>query len=78
MNARFLQSISSQVYRRFPEVKGSQPKVQSQNSGSSRDASTYLIIYRGRATTADGRSIQRTVRVVANGEGKILKMTTSR
>ena len=78
MDAKLLRSISSQVFRRFPEVKGSQPKVKSQNSGQAGSAPTYLIIYQGRAATADGRSIQRIVRVVASCEGKILKITTSR
>lgn len=81
MDAKLLNSISSQVYRRFPEVKGSNPKVQLQASPqakSSKVSSTYLITYRGSATAPNGKSIPRIVRVVANEQGKILKMTTSR
>jgi hypothetical protein len=81
MDAKTLKSISSQVYRRFPEVEGSQPKVQTQAVPQAKSAhvtTTYLIIYRGSAKTQDGKLISRTVRVVANTQGKILKITTSR
>jgi hypothetical protein len=57
MDRQLISSICTQVYRKFPETNGSQPKVT--------------------ATTADGRSLPRTVRVVADSKGKILKMTTS-
>jgi hypothetical protein len=81
MDAKLLKSISSQVYRHFPEVKGSHPKIQLQSSPQAKSAmasSTYLITYRGSATAPNGKSIPRIVRVVANDQGKILKMTTSR
>jgi hypothetical protein len=81
MDTRTLKSISSQVYLRFPEVQGSQPKVQTQAVPQTKPApvsTTYLIIYRGSAKTQDGKLISRTVRVVANAQGKILKITTSR
>jgi hypothetical protein len=72
MNREILESICSQIYRRFPEVTGSQPKVQNRPDGH------FLLIFNGKAKTADGRNIPRTVRVVANPVGKITKVTTSR
>jgi hypothetical protein len=81
MDTKLLKSISSQVYQRFPELKDCQPKVQPQSVPQAKSTSavpTYLIIYRGSASAPDGRSISRIVRVVANTNGKILKITTSR
>jgi hypothetical protein len=65
-------SICEQVYRRFPEVSGTQPRVQEQPKDQ------LLLIFHGSAKAADGRSIPRTVRVVIGADGRIVKMTTSR
>jgi hypothetical protein len=72
MDSKIVEKISGQIYSRFPEVSGSRPSVQSQAED------TYLLIFKGAGTTADGKRIQRTVRVVASGSGKIIKVTTSR
>jgi hypothetical protein len=79
MNAKLLKSISSQVYRRFPEVAGCQPKVQPHSgSGGDNPNQTFLLIYRGTAKSPTGKSLPRIVRVTANLQGKILKVSTSR
>jgi hypothetical protein len=72
MDNHTLQSICDEIYRRFPEVKGARPKV------SAYSGSQVLLIFTGKATTADGKSLSRTVRVVASEDGKIGKVTTSR
>lgn len=72
MDSRALQTICSRVYQRFPEMQGVRPNVQEYQG------SQLLLIFKGSGKTADGRAIQRTVRVVANPDGKISKMTTSR
>ena len=72
MDPKIVEKISADIYRKFPEVSGARPSVQSQAED------TYLLIFKGTATAADGKKIQRTVRVVATGNGKILKTTTSR
>lgn len=72
MNRQALSSLCEQIYRRFPQVAGSQPTVQSRPDGQS------LLIFRGTAKTADGHTINQTVRVVASPEGKIVKTTTSK
>ena len=81
MDTKLLNSISSQVYRRFPEVQGCHPKVQVQAASQAKSnpaLPTYLITYRGSGMALNGKSIPRIVRVVANDQGKILKITTSR
>ena len=72
MDSKIVEKISGQIYRQFPEVSGARPSVQTQAED------TYLLIFKGTGTAADGKKIQRTVRVVASGSGKIIKVTTSR
>jgi hypothetical protein len=81
MNAKLLKSISAKIYRQFPEVSGSSPKVSPQSSHraiSNLSSVTYLITYRGQVKAANGKTIQRIVRVVADSRGQIVKITTSR
>jgi hypothetical protein len=80
MDPKFIQSISAKIYRQFPEVSGSQPRVsvQAAPKSTARATATYLLTFRGSARTPDGKSIPRIVRVIANAQGRILKVTTSR
>ncbi len=81
MNADVIQSINHEIYRRFPEVKGKKPRVQLQEIAQSRQiakAKTYLLIYTAQAVTANQKTLPRLVRVVADEQGKILKVSTSR
>ncbi len=77
MDAKTIETINKQIYRRFPEVNGTQPKVQSQN-GPSDTSSNFLLIYKGSIILEDGKKMPRIVRVVASERGKIIKVTTSR
>jgi hypothetical protein len=72
MEKKLLTSICNQVYSRFPEVKGVSPKIQAHGDTG------QVLIFKGQASGADGRAIQRIVRVVVSLEGKISKITTSR
>ncbi len=76
-----IESIASQVYRQFPEVKDARPSVQSQVAakapGSSTD-SRYLLTFKGRGQGPGGQTINRIVRVVADARGKVVKISTSR
>jgi predicted lipoprotein len=79
MNDKQLKSISSRVSRQFPEVAGTRPKVRRQSPQKSKSSSsTFLITFRGKSKTADGKSITRIVRVTANDSGNIIKISTSR
>jgi hypothetical protein len=79
MDDKQLNSITSQVSRKFPEVANAKPQVKRQSGQNAKSSPvTYLITYRGKSKTADGKSITRIVRVTATDSGKILKMTTSR
>ena len=72
MDRKLITDVSHEVYQNFPEVKGSQPEVRPQ--GQTR----HLLIFHGKSVTEDGRTINRTLRVVVDENGKIIKTTTSR
>jgi len=75
MDAKTLSSVCEQVYRKYPEVQGVRPKLQPISKGPS---SQHILIFASHATSSSGHSIARLVRVVVNGEGKIVKMSTSK
>jgi hypothetical protein len=75
MNAKNIQAINQQIYRQFPEVSGTRPKVTQQKAGG---AANYLLTFNGRGEGPGGQSFKRTVRVMADENGRILKVTTSR
>jgi hypothetical protein len=72
MNAHTLARICSEVYRRFPQVAGSQPKIQP------RSGEQVMLIFRGASLAADGHKMNHTIRVVADPDGKIIKITNSK
>jgi len=76
METKTIDTICSQIYRRFPEVAGAKPRIQTQKTAET-DAN-YLLVFRGSSMTQDGKTMPRTVRVVVTERGKILKVTTSR
>jgi len=75
MDRQAISKVSKNVYRSFPELEGKSPQVRTQKSPG---GDTYILVYKGSAERPNGTKIPRNVRVVANGEGKILRMSTSR
>ena len=80
MDKEIVTSINNKVYRRFPELNGKAPKIQSQNTNTknARSSPTYLFIYSGTVRISGNKTMPRLVRVVVNEKGKILKISTSR
>jgi hypothetical protein len=75
MDPTIVRNVSLEIYRRFPEFKGVSPKVQKQSASGSP---VYLLIFRSQAKLGDGKTLARSVRVVVNEQGKIVKVSTSR
>jgi hypothetical protein len=85
MDPKVVQSISLEVYRRFPDLRGRRPRVQAVRPGQTRSAGLastnggrYLLVYAGRVATSTGKQMPYNVRVVVDEQGKILKISTSR
>ena len=72
MERQTLEKICEKIYKRFPEVSNKKPNVKEQPNGQ------YLLIFQGKGSTPDGHTIPRTVRVVVNASGRIIKTSTSR
>lgn len=73
MDEQSLRAILQQVYRKFPEYKGIQPKVKRQ-----AETSGYVLTFQHTATARDGTALPSVLRVTVNEQGKILKTSTSR
>ncbi len=79
MNSKTISSIAQQIGHQFPEVSGETPSVRAQAGAKTPgNAPTYLLTFKGRGQAHGGPSFPRTVRVVADEDGHILKVTTSR
>jgi len=75
-----IESISRQVYQKFPELKGTRPAVQGQAGAKAPGTGLgqFVLIFRGEGRGPGGQAIPRIVRVVADERGKVLKISTSR
>lgn len=66
-----LAQINRQIYQRFPEVDGVQPKKQSL-------ANNTLLIYQATVTLPGGKTMKRMIRVTVDSHGSIIKVSSSR
>lgn len=74
MNKESVEKITRTVVRQFPEMDGVTPAVKSENGNGER----YLVTYKGASDLPDGNTLKRIVRVVANENGDVIRMSTSR
>ena len=79
MDAKSIENISQKIYTQFPEMEGDVPTVKVQATAKSPEGfASYLLTYKANVQSGNGPTFSRTVRVMANDAGKILKVTTSR
>jgi len=81
MTERVLNLICREVYRRFPDLRGTRPKVKNYGPGKgspSNPSPKYLLVFQGEGVTDTDKPLPYAVRVVVNAQGKILKMSMSR
>jgi hypothetical protein len=76
MNKTQIDAICREVYRRFPDFKGVAPKVQPQPKAAGKLA--FLLTFNHTAALPGSRKLSRWVRVVADENARIVKITTSR
>lgn len=72
MNAAAVQKVNREVAARNPKLEGKRPKISEQAPGR------YLLVYAYVDELPGNRRLEQNVRVVADDEGRILKMSTSR
>ena len=77
LNASQLDTISRQIYQKFPDLKGTSPVVQSQSAPGAKSpggADQYLVVFKSKTP----QNIVRVIRVTADGKGRVLKISASR
>jgi len=72
MNDEILAKVNEQIYKQFPYLKDVEPQVSTIKKG------TFQLQYSGSVLTANNRTLPIIVKVVADDQGKIQKLTTSR
>ena len=72
MKTSSIQKVSDKVSAKYPKLSGKHPKVSEQTPGR------YLLFYAFTDELPGGKSIQQQLRVVADEEGNISKMSVSR
>ena len=75
MNAKTIDKISAEVYRKHPDLKGVKPKLLPREGAQSEDT---LLVYEKKVSGPGGKAINRVVRAVADANGKIKKISTSK
>jgi len=76
-----LKTITKYIYARFPEISGSKPQVKQRpvpKTKTNLPNETYLITYEKLAHSGQGIVIPRSVRVIVNHKGEIIRVSTSR
>ncbi len=72
MKASSIQKVTEKVLSRYPKLAGKRPKVSEQAPGR------YLLVYSFSDELPGGKNILQNIRVVADEEGNIIKMSSSR
>ena len=72
MNADAIRKVNEKVYQQYAKLSGIKPKVSNLAPG------TYLLLYSFSDELPGGKSLFQTVRVVADANGVICKMSSSR
>ncbi len=75
MNAKMIEKISEEVYKKHPDLKGVKPKITPREGDPSTDT---LLVYQKKVSGPGGKTINRIVRAVADQAGKIKKISTSK
>ncbi len=73
-----IEAIARHVYGQFPEVKGARPSVQAQGAKNASVGQRFVLTFKGNGQSASGRAIQRLIRVVADEQGRVVRISTSR
>lgn len=77
MKSKAVSQITHQVVDQFPELNGVKPAVRRQDTPGN-GASQFLLTYKGVAELPGGKQMKRIVRVVADEDGHVIRISTSR
>lgn len=69
---RLIKAVRSTIAKDYPDFAAARPQVSERSDG------TFLLTYTAGHKTEDGLTLRSSLRVVADENGKILKISTSR
>lgn len=72
MNASAIRKVIDKVAAKYPKMAGKSPKISPQSEGN------YLLVFKADDSLPNGKTINQILRVVADEEGNVKKMTSSR
>jgi hypothetical protein len=72
MDSQLIDLVCRQIYRQYREFNGVRPSISKLPTGVS------ILVFHVSAKTADGKNLERDLRVTVDAKGRILKTSTSR
>ena len=72
MDTAAVKKVNKEVCHRHPEMAGINPKVSQQTEDR------YLLLYTKSVEMAAGRKMEQTIRVIADSQGNVLKLSGSK
>jgi len=76
MDQKSISKVNKTVYNQYPAVSKVKPKISKQDSTKSEP--TYLLTYKKSVQLNSGKKIPFIVRVVCDGRGSIIKISSSK
>ncbi len=80
MDKKYVQKISNEVYRKYPDLTGSKPKIVTKNNPQAKSMhaeKTFQLTFKT-VVESNGKKFPRSVRVVASLKGRILRISSSK
>ncbi len=71
LQAEAIERVSKQVVRDYPEMRGARPSISGQGGN-------FVLTYRGKVRTSSGAEMSRIVRATTDGDGRVIKISTSK
>jgi hypothetical protein len=76
MEKSTITKLTKQIIRKFPEMEGVRPSLK--RKGGYENGAQYELTFKSSAQLPGGRTMRRVVRVIADENGRILRMSTSK
>jgi hypothetical protein len=72
MDEKAIAKVNEEIYKQFPYLQGIAPDIKTEREG------IFRLQYKGSVQTANDRTLPIIVNIVADEQGNIKKLTTSR
>jgi hypothetical protein len=76
MDRSSISKLTRSVIRKYPEMESVKPSIKEQKKPGG--GTQFLLTYKGKVKLPGGRTMSRIVRVVADPNGRLVRMSTSK